>query len=315
MKSTPWLVVGAGAIGLLWSCRLNQLGYQVHLVYRKDAPDMPLLLDSPSEDNASPTELRSEHVIPSFKAEELPLVYDKVLLCTKSYDVINAYSKIKQHLSNQAIVACLCNGMGIQEALYNTLTAEQCLWAGTTTEGAFKITTNHVKQTGLGNTYFGPWSQKKTEIPFPLSHLTVVDIQKRLIEKLAINAIINPITALFSIQNGDLLSKEFSILLKAALLELSELFTHPEFGLFQYSQHLTLNNLATRVATVAKLTQLNRSSMHEDVRFNRPTENEFISGFLLKNSPIPLTIQALLYEAIENSNSREGIKKRLLEIP
>ncbi|GAA0825169.1 2-dehydropantoate 2-reductase [Marinomonas arenicola] len=311
MKTTPWLVVGAGAIGLLWTCKLKKLGFNVHLVYRKEDPSNTLTLDE-SLAGAEDAPTLSEYKIKRFKASQLKPTYDKVLFCTKAYDLVDAYQSVAEHISDTADIACLCNGLGVQDRLQQSIKPTQTLWAGTTSEGALKIAPNKVKHTGLGDTYFGPWRPEDTDKTFPIPDLTVANIHQRLIEKLAVNAIINPITAIYGIQNGDILHSDYKTLFKTATAELATFFTQSDFSLLEYSKHLNTDNLINRISTVAQLTRLNRSSMHEDLRLKRQTENEFISGYLVEQSNNALPIQAALYQAIAQPEQREEIKKKLL---
>lgn len=311
MKTTTWLVVGAGAIGLLWTCKLKKLGYKVHLVYRNEDPSDVITLDE-SLAGLEEAPILSSVKIKQFQASELNKEYDKVLFCTKAYDLVNAYQTVKTHLTENADIACLCNGLGAQEQLQAVIKNTQTLWAGTTSEGALKISTNKVKHTGLGDTYFGPWLESNAEKNFPIEGFGVANIHQRLIEKLAINAVINPITAIYGIQNGDILNDHFSPLFKNATSELATFFTQSDFALREYSKHLNSDNLINRISTVAQLTRLNRSSMHEDIRLKKQTENDFISGYLVEKSNNALPIQASLYNAVSHPEQREEIKKKLL---
>ena len=315
MKNTPWLIIGAGAIGLFWACKLEKLGNKVHLVYRSENPGKKITLESLTDEEGQQQVSVSTHKIKSFKAEELKAQYDKVLLCTKSFDLKNAFSQIANHVTNNAAIACLCNGIGAQEELQSILLDTQTLWAGTTSEGVLKIEANHIKHTGLGDSYFGQWRITSPAKEFPIENMTVTNIHQRMIEKLAVNAVINPITAIFNIHNGDILNDEFKPLINATLSELSSVLTHPKFSYAQESQHLTQENLKNRVHTIAQLTRLNRSSMHEDIRLQRQTENSFISGFLLDNSPIELPVQRLLFDGVAYAEQREEVKKKLLSLP
>ncbi|MEP0073256.1 MAG: 2-dehydropantoate 2-reductase [Marinomonas sp.] len=319
MKNTPWLIVGAGAIGLFWACKLQALGHKVHLVYRSENPGKKITLDSLPDTTEQNESIRSEHKIKSFTDQKLLEQdsiesYNKVMLCTKSFDLKSAFLQIASKVSEDANIACLCNGIGAQDELQNTLSENQTLWAGVTSEGVLKLDSNHVKHTGLGDTYFGQWTPTDPARIFPLSHLTVANIHQKIIEKLAVNATINPMTALFSMHNGDILNEEYKPLLEAITNELAGVFSHSKFGYVEQSQHLTSDNLKNRVNTIAQLTRLNRSSMYEDIRQDRPTENEFISGFLIKNSPIELPIQKLLYNGIAFPELREESKKKLLSL-
>lgn len=314
MNNTPWLVIGAGAIGLFWSCKLQTLGHSVHLVYRSESPGKKITLDSLIDENGQQQSTSTKHKIKSFMASELTEQYDKVLLCTKSFDLKDAFLQISERVTEDATIACLCNGVGAQEELQSVLLDTQILWAAITSEGVLKIDKNHIKHTGLGDTYFGRWLQTESNREFPIDNLTVTNIHQRVIEKLAVNAVINPITAIFNIHNGDILDEDFKPLIDATLAELESVFTHPKFSYIEQSKHLTQDNLKNRVNTIAQLTRLNRSSMYEDIKLQRQTENEFISGFLLKNSPIELPIQRLLYEGVAFSEHREETKKKLLSI-
>ncbi|RCX01985.1 ketopantoate reductase family protein [Marinomonas foliarum] len=315
MKNTPWLVIGAGAIGLFWACKLEKLGNKVHLVYRSESPGKKITLESLTDEEGQQQVCTTKHRIKSFTAEELADQYDKVLICTKSFDLTNAFTQVEAHITNDADIACLCNGIGAQEELQNKLLETQTLWAGTTSEGVLKIEANHIKHTGLGDTYFGQWRPTTPAKEFPIEGMTVINIHQRMLEKLAVNAVINPITAIFNIHNGDILNDEYKPLIDATLFELSSIFTHPEFSYIQESQHLTQDNLKNRVHTIAQLTRLNRSSMHEDIRLQRQTENSFISGFLLDNSPIELPVQRLFFDGIAHAEQREEVKKKLLSLP
>ncbi|MCV2402849.1 2-dehydropantoate 2-reductase [Marinomonas sp. C2222] len=311
MKNTPWLVIGAGAVGLFWACKLEQLGHKVHLVYRSTKPGKLISLSSAISGEAH---LPSEHKVKSFKASELTRSYNKVLLCTKSFDLKDAFLNCKNNISLEADIACLCNGMGAQQLLQKELAPTQRLWVGTTSEGMLKTAKNQVTHTGLGDTFFGLWSTHSSSESFPLDNYQVPNIHPKLFDKLAINACINPLTAIFEIHNGELLNPEYSPLLEALITELESVFCHNKFEYKEHSQHLTKEVLTNRIQTVAQLTKLNRSSMYEDLRLERTTEIDYISGFLLTNSPIELPIQKLLYDAVTSADQRETYKKKLLNI-
>ncbi len=319
MNNTPWLVIGAGAIGLFWACKLQTLGYKVHLVYRSENPGKKITLESFTDESGNQQSTTSKHKIKSFTAQELTEresteKYDKVMICTKSFDLKDAYLQVASQITEDADIACLCNGIGAQAELQYTLLETQTLWAGTTSEGILKVDINHIKHTGLGDTYFGQWIETTPAKAFPLDNLTVTNIHQRVIEKLAVNAVINPITALFNIHNGDILNEEYKSLLAASFIELASVFLHPKFSYIEQSKHLTADNIKNRINTIAQLTRLNRSSMYEDLKLQRQTENDFISGFLLKNSPIDLPIQQLLHDGIAFPEHREENKKKLLSI-
>ena len=71
MKNTPWLVIGAGAIGLFWACKLEKLGNKVHLVYRSESPGKKITLESLTNEDGQQQITATKHKIKSFAADEL----------------------------------------------------------------------------------------------------------------------------------------------------------------------------------------------------------------------------------------------------
>lgn len=113
-----------------------------------------------------------------------------------------------------------------------------------------------------------------------------LDLLQLQLEKLSSNALLNPITALFNIPNGqtltnpplstvqNMLAAEISLVIRS----LPELTTVP--GLSQRFSAERIKNLAHGLASK---TAKNSSSMREDVRRARPTnEIDYINGYIVK---------------------------------
>ena len=96
--------------------------------------------------------------------------------------------------------------MGQQDQIATWLTSESLtceLWAGTSTEGAFTDDDGVVHYAGQGETWAGSWHSETTGVTLPPGIISDPDIRQRLRAKLAINASINPLTALYRCRNGE----------------------------------------------------------------------------------------------------------------
>lgn len=313
MTKDAWLVVGNGAIGLLWASKLREQGYDVTLVCRSTVPSGPLVVDSINDEGEPQTQHYDINFITHHGLEHK---YSKILLCTKAFDVVNAYLDIRPYTKKKGLIATLCNGMGAQQELVPHLKKHQNLWAGVTSEGAFKLSECHVKKTGNGDTFFG--LLKATELnkygnTFPYPDVQSENIERRLLEKVATNAVINPLTAIFSIRNGQVLEPPIRPIFDAAIGELAEAMSENSFPYRSQASTLSKENLYLRISTVARLTAMNCSSMYEDVRNMRPTENEYISGFFHREAkPGSTPLQDFFYLALNDAGNLEEHKKKLL---
>ncbi|MFT6086572.1 MAG: 2-dehydropantoate 2-reductase [Glaciecola sp.] len=114
-----------------------------------------------------------------------------------------------------------------------------------------------------------------------------------LYQKLAVNAAINPLTALKNCKNGELVN--YSEEVKKVKEEI--------FDLYEF-MNLPLDNhaLSLHIDAVIQLTKENYSSMHQDFQNGRETEVEGILGFLLekgKETGMKMAFVQTLYEQIK----------------
>jgi 2-dehydropantoate 2-reductase len=107
--------------------------------------------------------------------------------------------------------------------------------------------------------------------------LPSVELHKNIIEKqwlkLAVNCVINPITALHNINNGQVNNDVFTVQIKEILTELV-LVAKCE-GI-----HLNIDLLIKTVSLVATATAKNSSSMRCDVLAHKQTEINYINGYI-----------------------------------
>lgn len=111
------------------------------------------------------------------------------------------------------------------------------------------------------------------------------ELLKLQLEKLAVNAIINPLTALLDVPNGQLFRTFYSVrTMRLMLAEISLVIRSlPELqGLANVPSRFSSEQLEKLVRKVARGTSENISSMLADVRAERMTEIRHINGYIIK---------------------------------
>jgi 2-dehydropantoate 2-reductase len=270
-----WHILGAGAIGCLFAANLQRSGVNCCLVLRTAGPAN---CDIHIESNAGSTLIS----VPTTPAEEAAPIR-RLLVTTKAYDVERALQSVAHRLGSDSEVLIMTNGMGLLEIAARQIPGTALL-AGTTTEGAFRTGARQIYHAGRGITRIGPghprdkpdWFEPWEKIP--LECTWDPDIESALWHKLAINCAINPLTALHRVRNGEL---ETSGELKASVRELCE-----EIALISEAAGFreTARLIARDTLDVIQRTADNKSSMLQDTLAGRPTEIDFITGYLIKRA-------------------------------
>lgn len=280
-----WVVVGQGAIGLLAACRMQDAGLTVTLHTRT-----PLLnpVTFTSLDN------RIRHY--PFNAATPP--YKAVLLPVKSYDVVSAVRQLLPLLASDAQLVLSHNGMGTIEQVLPLLGRQQGLWFLTTTQAAFRNRPLQVHHTGNGQSILAPLNTAARLSERPVIDamdaalgpvIAVSDVLPYLWQKLAINAVINPLTAIHNCRNGTLAESRFQIVIEEILQEVCSVSAAMGYPLDAAS---SLNS----VMQVIQATANNYSSMQQDVQRQRTTEINAINGYIVNCAlqyglPAPVNLQ------------------------
>ncbi|KAF8640851.1 hypothetical protein AX17_000499 [Amanita inopinata Kibby_2008] len=131
----------------------------------------------------------------------------------------------------------------------------------------------------------------------------ISEVQLAMRRKLVVNAVINPLTAIMGCRNGDIFTtRAAASIMNSVCQESSDVFAAqhraetqnwldelPSQGIDPESAEigrlplgLTPSNLRKEVWRVAQATRGNISSMLSDVRLGRPTEIDYINGYLLR---------------------------------
>jgi len=193
-----------------------------------------------------------------------------------------------------AALAAFQNGVGHMERLAAALPG-RALLSAVTTEGALRTGTASVRHTGGGDTWIGPWPEadnpRAAESMAAKRHESAVfvkrmlkkagfsaflsnDIQQRILRKLLINAVINPLTAIWRVPNGQLPSSPDRLIAIQALFRETAHVLRRHGGL----QGVSDEALWETVLDVCAATSANRSSMLQDVLAGRKTEVEAMNG-------------------------------------
>ena len=239
--------------------------------------------------------------LPCWQGEAL----DWLVITTKAADTLPALQSWADYLPGVQRILLLQNGMGQQQACADWLAANglSCeLWAAISTEGAYRILPDNQTDddlpltvyAGAGTTVAGRWpgtpaAGEEPELPPGIERQS--DILPPMRAKLAINAVINPLTAVLHCQNGELVSNPlFLPQLQALALEID--------GLYQQLGWALSEPLPQKALMVAQATAANYSSSYQDVAAGRPTELDYICGYLLdcasrQQLELPLTRQLL----------------------
>ena len=272
MTAHHWHVLGAGAMGCLFAARLQDSGCDITLVVRDTRPDPVTLVLEDGEHT------RQKQFATTSAADNAPISH--LLVTTKAYDVVDAVSSLAHRLDRDSQVLLLANGLGFAGELggrYPWL-APYC---GTTTEGAYRLSSWRIRHAGRGTTRIGRSGEPNPPVWFSRwraleNCLWEQDIDSALWEKLAVNCAINPLTAVHDCRNGELLSRpELAREVDALCEEIARVSEAAEFAPIAAG-------LRARVEEVIRNTASNHSSMLQDCRAGRPTEIDYITGQLLR---------------------------------
>ncbi len=264
-------VLGCGAIGKLWLAALSQQKHQVQGWLKTPQSHLSVHIDEMNGqvfNQPIPTN-NSNHLANS----------ELLIVCLKAWQVADAVNNLLPKLSPNCPILLLHNGMGTQEEL---LSAPNPILLGVTTHGAYQDD-QQVYHTASGLTHIGSATSNATglnslanvlhqSLPDVAWHNEILSISWL---KLAANCVVNPLTALYECQNGDLL--RYPEQLNTLCEEIIQVIQRENI-------HTTIDNLIAYVYDVIKLTAKNYSSMLQDVRAKRRTEIDYITGYLLRRA-------------------------------
>ena len=273
-------IVGAGAIGCLFGLSLQRSGQSVLLVHHSKRIVASMKKNGVTLRTLTGKTVRVRmEVASALSNRDAP---DLILLTVKSYDTWKVASGLR-NTRNDPPVLSLQNGFGNIEALSRFIPKERIL-AGSTTESALLTGPGVLTHTGKGETWIGELHGKKThrvnlfKRAFQNAGFSTHSssrIEGVVWSKAVVNCVINPITAVAHVANGELLrnSNLRAVGLKM-LTEAMEVAKASGVALSPEPSGLLFH--------VLKKTERNKSSMLRDLELRRMTEIRQLNGWIVK---------------------------------
>jgi 2-dehydropantoate 2-reductase len=292
LSSYPWHISGVGAIGSLWASALTTNGARVCLLL-KDETQLQryqsaggiLLRDGEHDISIQPK---------AFRPTQDPGKIRHLLVCSKGYATLDAVRPWRQHLAHDAVILLLQNGMGSAQTLQRSLPNAN-IYCATSTDGAWRKGPFEVIRAGSGETLIGSFSDHldSAKIPPAINALLDkldqqpclklawhTDIRTPLWHKLAINSVINALTAIYQCTNGELIQHPQAWpRLQQLCIETQDVMAR--VGIVPMGQGLL--NTSRRVL---QLTAANKSSMLQDCQAGRATEIDAINGYIIQQGAL-----------------------------
>lgn len=291
-------VVGAGAMGSLMAGRLATVAGKG--ATPESTIDQVVLLGRPSEhleairaNGLTIVERDGSRTSAPVQATADPADVhgcDVVLVLVKSWATTDAVAPIRTGLNRDSIVITLQNGLGnaaaIRAALLNDGVRPH-VYLGVTTQAAMRTAPGEITHTGSGITALGrranPANTQLRDIATAIASsgmqtVAVDDIHRWVWRKLAVNAAINPLTALGGVQNRAISTDPW--LRTAAETLAREVVTVGKAA----GVKIDVNEVLAAVDEVARSTGENRSSMLVDLEAGIPTEIDAINGAVVSEA-------------------------------
>ena len=275
---------------------------------------------------------------------------DNLIVTTKAAFTVPALLSISRRLHSGSTICFVQNGMGIIEDVskhvFPDLANRPRYMAATTSHGVAPHDTRHFAafHNGIGTTTLSvipvlhsallrmgeeqsfirrstTWTNSTLYMTRMMTRPTVLDVRgypylefmQGQLEKLAVNCVINPLTAMFDCTNGELLynfaaTRSFRKILQEFCQVVRRL---PELqGIEGLQDRFRKGLLEKRVVSIAEKTSLNTSSMLQDVRKGRKTEIDYLNGYITNRGlqlGIPCPVNSLIVQMIK---AKQAIKDR-----
>ncbi|ORM53934.1 2-dehydropantoate 2-reductase [Pantoea conspicua] len=286
-------VLGCGALGQVWLTALARQGHEVQGWLRVPQPYCSANVVDPQGNISNRTFIAND---PLFLAESQLL-----LVTLKAPQVSPAVKNLESVLAENCPVLLLHNGMGTLEELKGLT---QPLLRGVTTHAAMRDGTV-IKHIASGITHIGPGNRKSAAYSdvAEILHHALPDvawhdnIRAACWRKLAVNCVINPMTVEYECQNGAL---------RAYADQIARLCEEISWVMEREGQTVASESLQDMIFDVIESTAANTSSMLQDIRAQRLSEIDYISGFLLRRARahgLVLTENSRLYDIVKRKES------------
>lgn len=279
-------VIGAGAVGMLMACLLKDAGADVKVVaHSKEQADL-----------INEQGIKKDRAFYMVEAqtglEGIP--EDAILLLAVKYDALEELlAALNVHCPKNPIVF-LQNGMMHLDYLKGM--PQPNIAAGSVEHGVLKTGANEIRHTGDGVVKFA-LLRGEERFFLPLLQLRALksewhdDADRMLFRKVLLNSIINPLTALMGIKNGELLVNP------SAYELLKDLYTELYRAFPEIEDLLPFEEVTALCASTAE----NTSSMLSDRLEGRKMELDTIVLYTLQRAPAELPLLKAFYHILKSA--------------
>lgn len=288
------VIAGAGSVGLLLGSFLSEAGKDVTMLVRREEQARLIVEKGIERVNEDGTK-SIVHVNATSDIGEIPINY-LWILAVKFSDLRSLLAQLKE-AEIKGPVLFVQNGIG-HLALANAMDLPHIAFA-TIEHGALRIDDRTVNHNGVGMltigegrgdaAFFDQIEEARSD-RFPIKRHA--DGEHVLMRKVMINCLINPLTAILQVKNGDLLTNQYC----------NQLFEKLYEELMDAFPKMRSSLPVEAVQDVCKNTARNHSSMLMDLRSGRKMEIETIVTAVItkarkENNKLPLlsTFEKMLY--------------------
>jgi len=272
------VVVGPGALGCFLTAELTRAGREVTLLDHQPARAQRL-----ADSGIAVTDERGEEVVAvAVTADSGTLAgADLVLVCVKAHATRSLADTLRSRCRDGVVVLTVQNGLGNVECLREALPRASVL-AGVTYFGSRLLSEGRVVVTPdrrmlLGAKADGAGALVAAEFGSTAVFLgSVPDIDEALWRKAIVNAVINPLTAIYGVSNGELPTLSDAMdTAHAAIREATAVAATRGHAFVE-------QELLEAVVQTCHATATNVSSMRQDIEAGRQTEIDAINGAIVR---------------------------------
>jgi 2-dehydropantoate 2-reductase len=294
-------VLGAGAIGSVYGAFLSKrndvelIGNKAH-VKAVDSKGLAI-----SGDINETFHLRAETEIHEIPEKTL------VVLTTKAYDLAKTVKKTKKMLKKDTVILVLQNGLGNEEIVKRAAGDQARILRGVTTMAA------EFFEPGKIRFWNGETTIEQNEVARKLAKIfnecnlktrLCNDIKKEVWNKLIVNCVANPLSAIFHIRNYEIAVDSLKTVRHRIIEECVEVGK---------AEGITFpNHLEERVDDKIS-TYTNFSSMYQDIVKGKRTEIDFLNGKVVelgKKHHITTPVSEMLVSLIKFMEEKHGIPRK-----
>ncbi len=293
-------IIGGGAIGMLLAAYTNKANINP-VIYTRRREQAQVLQEKGLELIKNGMATTSKVMAIPF-SEGLLDDADVVFITVKQYDLDPILDYLKKN-KVKIPVLFLQNGMG--HTLRLSELYSESIYLGIVEHGSLKQSDNCVIHTGDGRIKIAKYSGESEKVVALSEVLNSVGFPiiiednwyETLARKLVVNAVINPLTALYGVRNGSLLENNFYFInMRSVFLEVVQALALTK-----------IDSLWDDVISICQNTGSNYSSMYKDVEHGRKTEIQSILGYILEEGEkrmVPMPGLMFLYNSIKGMEAK-----------